>query len=41
MKNGYMILTENLLKYENYDPEKLININLLQAKKFCPLIKVE
>ena len=41
MKNCNMILTENLLKYENNDPEKLISMNFLQAKKFCPLIKVE
>ena len=41
MKNYNMILTEKQQKYQLYHLEKLINMNILQAKKYCHLIKVE
>ena len=41
MKNCNMILTEKHQKYQDYHPEKLINTNMLQAKKYCHLIKVD
>ena len=36
-----IILTEKLEKYQNYPLEKLINMNILQVKKYYLLIKVE
>ena len=41
MKNYNTILIEKQQKYQHYHPEKLINMNILQAKKYCHLIKVE
>ena len=34
-----MILTGKQQKYQDYDLEKLINMNILQVKKYYPLIK--
>ena len=39
MKNCNAILTEKQQKYQHYHLEKLININILQVKKYCLLIK--
>ena len=39
MKNCNMILTERQQKYQHYYLEKLINMNILQAKKYYLLIK--
>ena len=39
MKNYDMILTEKQQKYRHYDEVKLININILEVKKYCLLIK--
>ena len=36
MKNCNMILTEKEQKYQNYYPEKLININILPFKEILP-----
>ena len=36
-----MILTEKLQKYHNYHLNKMTNMNFLQAKKSCHLIKGE
>ena len=36
-----MILTEKQQKYQHYRQEKLINMNILQEKKYYHLIKVE
>ena len=41
MKNYNMILTENQQKYQDYHLEKLINMNILQVKKYYLLIKEE
>ena len=41
MKNYNMILTEKQQKYQHYHQVKLINMNILQVKKYCHLIKVE
>ena len=38
MKND-MILTEKLQKYLLHHLEKLVNMNILQANKYCLLIK--
>ena len=40
-ENYNMILTEKLQKYQLYHLEKLINMNILQVKKYCHLIKGE
>ena len=40
MKNYSMTLTEKQQKYQRYGHVKLININILQLKKYF-LIKVE
>ena len=40
-KNYNMILAKNLQKYKLYHLEKLINMNILQVKKYYHLIKVE
>ena len=40
MKNYYITLTEKQRKYQHYHPEKLINMNFLQVKKYYLLIKV-
>ena len=39
MKNCNMILTEKQEKYQLYCEVKLINMNFLQVKKYCHLIK--
>ena len=41
MKNYNMILTENHQKYQLYNLQKLININIFQVKKYYLLIKEE
>ena len=38
-KNYNMILTEKQLKYQLYHQVKLINMNILQVKKYDLLIK--
>ena len=37
MKNDNMILTEKQQKHQRYHPEKLMNANILRAKKYCCL----
>ena len=39
IKNCNMTLTENQQKYQHYHPEKLINMKILQVKKYYLLIK--
>ena len=39
MRNYNMALKEKLQKYQPYLQAKLININILQVKKYCLLIK--
>ena len=39
MKNHNLILTERQKKYQHYHLEKLINMNILQMKKYYQLIK--
>ena len=39
MENDNMILTEKQQKYQGYHLEKMINMNILQVKKYCLLIK--
>ena len=39
MKNCNMILTEKQKKYQLYHQIKLINMNILQVKKYYPLVK--
>ena len=39
LKKCNMILTEKQQKYQHYYLEKLINMNILQVKKYCLLIK--
>ena len=39
MENDNMILTEKQQKYQDYNLEKMINMNILQVKKYCLLIK--
>ena len=34
-----IILTEKQQKYQHYYQEKFINMNILQVKKYCLLIK--
>ena len=41
MKNCNMILAEQQQKYQHYHPEKVININFLQVKKYYRQIKEE
>ena len=41
MKNYNMILTETQRKSQHYRLEKLINMNILQVKKYYLLIKEE
>ena len=41
IKNWNMILTEKQEKYQHYHPQKLINMNFLQVKKYYLLIKEE
>ena len=36
-----MILTEMQQKYQHYHPEKLLNVNFLQARNYYLLIKEE
>ena len=38
-ENYNMILTEKQQKYQLYHLEKLINMNILQVKKYCFMIK--
>ena len=35
MRNYNAILTKNLQKYQHYYKVKLINMNILQVKKYC------
>ena len=39
LKNCNVILTEKQQKYQHHHLEKLINMNILQVKKYCLLIK--
>ena len=39
MKNCNTMLTEKQQKYQNYHLEKLVNMNILQVKKYCLLVK--
>ena len=41
MKKYYAILKQEQQKYKFYHQVKLMNMNFLQVKKSCPLIKVE
>ena len=41
MKNYSITLTKKQQKYQHYHLKKLINMNILQRKKYCHLIKVE
>ena len=41
MKNYNMILTEKLERYQHYYQVELINMNILQVKKYYLLIKKE
>ena len=41
IKNYNKILTEKQQKYQHYHLEKLINMNVLQVKKYYLLIKKE
>ena len=41
MKNCNMISTEKLQKYQHYHKVKLINMNILQVKKYYLLIRAE
>ena len=41
MKNYNMILIEKLQKYQLYHLEKLLNKNIIRAKKYYHPIKVE
>ena len=41
MKNDNMVLTEKQQKYLHYDQVKLINMNILQMKKFWIMVKLE
>ena len=39
MKNYTLILTGRQQKYQHYHLEKLVNMKILQVKKYCLLIK--
>ena len=41
MKNCNMILREKQQKYQHFNLERLINMNILQEKKYYPRIKEE
>ena len=41
MKAYNMILTQEQQKYQNYPEVKVVNMNILQAKKYYHLIKIE
>ena len=41
IKNCITILTEKHQKYQHYHKEKLINMNILQVKKYYHLIKAK
>ena len=41
INNYNTILTEKQQKYQHYHQVKLINMNILQAQKYCLLIKAE
>ena len=41
IKNCNVILIEKQQKYQHYHLEQLINMNILQVKKYCLLIKEE
>ena len=38
-ENCNTTLTDEQQKYQHYPVEKLINMNILHVKKYCPLIK--
>ena len=38
IKKCNMILTENQQIHKHYHVEKLINMNILHVRKYCPLI---
>ena len=40
-KNYNTILTEKQRKRQHYRQVKLLNMNILQTKKYCKLIKVQ
>ena len=41
IKNYNMLLTEKQQRYEPYHLQKLINMHILQVKKYCILIEEE
>ena len=41
MKNYNMIFIEKQQKYENYHEAKVINMGILEVKKYYPLTKAE
>ena len=41
IQNCNMILTEKQQKYQHYLLEKVINMNILQVKKYYPQVKEE
>ena len=41
MKSYNMLFTEKQQKYQHYNPEKFVNINILQVKKYYLWIKDE
>ena len=41
MENYNTISTEKQQKYQHYHQVKSLNMNILQVKKYCHLIKVE
>ena len=41
LKNCNMVLTKKMQKYQHYHQVKLIRMNILRAKKYYHLIKVE
>ena len=41
IKNGNMTLTEKLQKYQHYHPVKLVNMRILEGKRYYLLIKVK
>ena len=41
MKNCNTILTEKQQKYQRCNQVKLVNMNILQVKKYCHLIEKE
>ena len=41
MKNYNKILTEKLQKYQHHNLEKLINMNILEVKKYYLLVEAK